>query len=325
MEKTKIHKIKIAKRKKLRIYDEIEENEMFIKNSNNKIKKIKFDSIKQLIYTNQNIPKNWQTQKNYQNEVYEIFQKNPKFLQYVGNGYKNHQEPKYSLDEKGKQHNNHYLTNENNKNNYNDNTNLLNNKMKNKIQILSLSPISENPIHKNKNKYKYTNTTPNKNNFIINKNNTIKSKEMLNIFDELDMEYPIKEKINELFPKEEIEKINNTYRNYHPIINERKRKQVFKNNICLNLISSYKEKKSNNKKMIFNGNKFDKNKNLLKMKKQMIKNPLVLKNLEKINFYGPHYSFCSQCGIKNYDFYNKLPIKQLINITNEIKKYRNII
>ena len=61
------------------------------------------------------------------------------------------------------------------------------------------------------------------------------------------------------------------------------------------------------------------------MKKQIIKNPFIYKKLERINFYGPYYSYCSQCGIKNIDFYQKLPMGQLNSITNEIRKHRNLI
>jgi hypothetical protein len=97
-----------------------------------------------------------------------------------------------------------------------------------------------------------------------------------------------------------------------------------KNNICLNLISTYKRNQSLNvkkRKKI----KFNTDINLIELKKKKIKNPLVLKSLERINFFGPYYSYCSECGAKNIDFYQKLPLKQLNNITNEIRKYRNLI
>lgn len=321
LEIQKKHRIKSAKKRKLRIFDEIEEKDILIKKYNSKIKTIKSDSIKELIYTNQNIPKNWRRKPNYKDEIYDLFKKNPKFLLYLGNGYNTYTETRSPKEEKEIQNNNSQAKN-NNKENQNDNKNLLSERMKNKIQKLSLSPIAENPM--NKKEIQYTNTMPNKNQIIKKKNNSMKPKEILNILDEFQNVYPIKEKLNDLFPKEEIEKINNTQRISHPIINKRIKKQMFKNNICFNLIYTYKDKKSHVEKKV-NKNKFPKNTNILKLKKEMIKNPLVLKKLERINFYGPHYSYCSECGNKNIDFYQKLPIKQLNSITNEIRKYRNLI
>ena len=40
-----------------------------MKKNNLEIKRIKTDSIKQLIYTYQKVPKIWQNQKNYQNQT----------------------------------------------------------------------------------------------------------------------------------------------------------------------------------------------------------------------------------------------------------------
>ena len=291
----KMNEIKSAKKRRLRIYDEIESKDLFIEKNKAKIKKIKSDSIKELIYTNQSVPKNWRRKKT----------------------YTENKSPKKDKDND----NNNSSTNDINKEN-NIYTNLVNKKKKNAMKKLSLSPISENPL--NKKEIFYAKTTPNKNMQINKKENSMKSKEVMNFLDELGIIYPIKDKLNDLFAKEEIEKINMTNNNYTPIINERIRKQVFRNNVYLNLITSYDDKKGKTRKNLFKDN-FNNNINIAKMKREMIKNPLVLKKLERINFYGPHYSYCSQCGIKNIDFYQRLPIKQLNKITNEIRRYRNLI
>ena len=54
----------------------------------------------------------------------------------------------------------------------------------------------------------------------------------------------------------------------------------------------------------------------------MIKSPIAYKHLERINFYGPYYSYCPSCGYRNLKFYKKLNLNQLIKFTNIIKKYR---
>ena len=314
------NKIKSARNRKLRILDEIEAKDYLIHKNNSKIKKIKADSIKQLIYTNQPVPKKWKTKKNYSAQIYELFSRNPKFLHYIGS-FNTYTDSKFSHEEKEKEKDNNSKKNENNKEILKDGRNLLSNKMRNKINKLSLTPIKEKPSYSKG--IKLSITSPNKNIYNNKKPNTMKTKEIINILDELNIEYPIKEKLNELFPKEEIEKINNTQRNYHPIIPRRKMKQIFKDNIYVNLISAYKDKKIQKGKKLYD-NKFEKNINLAKLKKEMIKNPLALKSLERINFYGPQYSYCSQCGIKNIDFYKKLSLKQLNSITNEIRKFRNL-
>ena len=49
--------------RRLRNYDEVERKDIIIKNKTEQIKKIKTDTIKELIYTNQKVPKNWQKTK----------------------------------------------------------------------------------------------------------------------------------------------------------------------------------------------------------------------------------------------------------------------
>ena len=319
--KENINKIKSVRKKKLRIFDEIEEKDILMKNNNLEIKRIKTDSIKQLIYTYQKVPKIWQYQKNYQNQVYEIFSKDPKFLQYIGSANNANIRRQYEYQEK--ENNNINNTNIKSNESRNDNIVGLSKTMKKKIKNLNLSPISEN-FNGQKETPKIMNTTPNVRSYFHKKDKTKKIKEIINILDELNVKYPIKDKIYDLYPNEEIEKINKTERRNIPTIDRRKRKQVLKNNICLNLITTYKHNKSLNVKKRKKNN-FDTEINLSEMKKQKIKNPLVLKNLERINFFGPYYSYCSQCGERNIDFYQKLTLRQLNSITNEIKKYKNII
>ena len=319
--KENINKIKSAHKKKLRIFDEIESKDILMKKNNLEIKRIKTDSIKQLIYTYQKVPKIWQNQKNYQNQVYEIFSKSPKFLQYLGNASNTNTHRQYYNQEKENNNISNSNTNINSNESRNDNIDFLSKKMKKKIQNLNLSPVSENFSHQ-KEIPKIMNTTPNVRSYFHKKDETKKIKEIINIFDELSIKYPIKDKIYDLYPNQEIEKINKTERRNIPTIERRKRKQVLKNNIYLNINTTNTHNKNANAKKRKKYN-IDTETNLTELKNQ-IKNPLVLKNLERINFFGPYYSYCSQCGARNIDFYQKLTLRQLNNITNEIKKYRNI-
>ena len=312
---------KTAKLRRLRNYDEVERKDIIIKNKTEQIKKIKTDTIKELIYTNQKVPKNWQKQKNYQNQIYEIFSKNPKFLSYLGRNSSNKTEVASYLSKDGNDTKKYYsLKDKINTKDINCNTKLFNKMKYHFKKKLNLSPISES-INCN-NEIKYMNTAPSKLKYNHNRNNSAKSKEILNILDDLEKSYPIKDKINDLFSSKEIAKLSLTERNYNPIISPRKRKQVFKNNIYLNLVC---QKNKKHKNMKLSKENYETNFNLAETAKAMIKNPVVYEQLDRINFYGPFYSYCHDCGVRNFHFYQKLPLKLLNNITNQIKKYRNLI
>ena len=102
--------------------------------------------------------------------------------------------------------------------------------------------------------------------------------------------------------------------------------RVLKNNIYVNLIASSKNeqdkednKKENSIRKYINDYDID----LLKMKKEMIKSPLANKYLERINYYGPYFSFCPSCRSKNLDYYNKMEPNQCIELIHFIKKERH--
>lgn len=312
---------------KKKLYDEIELKDLIIKNNHKKTKKIKIDSIKQLVYANKNIPKYWKSKLDYPNQVLELFSKDSNFLNYVGTGGNMASTGNMTKSTKNLTDNNYKKTNNNNTEESVKDRDLNNKKLK-------LSIVKEN--HKLNNSKKYCYTTPNRTKYKILKEKVVNDKEVLNILDELQINYPIKEKLNNLFPEEEIEKIrfkkeilenkaNKYFKIRYPIINAQKNKNVLKNNIYVNLIASSKNeqdkednKKENSIRKYINDYDID----LLKMKKEMIKSPLANKYLERINFYGPYYSYCPSCGIRNLNFYQKLPINNLFKFTRIINKYR---
>jgi hypothetical protein len=76
----------IAKLKTKNLYDEVEMKDIKIKEFYKKLHKIKIDSLKEFIYSNQKIPDSWKNKLHYQTDVLEIFAKDRNFLLYVGNG-----------------------------------------------------------------------------------------------------------------------------------------------------------------------------------------------------------------------------------------------
>ena len=145
----------------------------------------------------------------------------------------------------------------------------------------------------------------------------------------------------ELFPEKSLKSIdiknkiinnknnNNYINNYiNQTIRPEKRRNIFRQNIFVNLVSS-KSKNMNNKprrvkSAYYFKNENKKNDNLFIKKKYKIKDENVMKQLENINFFGPYYSYCPQCGNRNVDFYKNLDNNKLIQIVQQIKKIRGL-
>ena len=322
------HKLNPSKNLDKKIFDDIELKQKLIHENNRKIKKIKIDSIKQLVYANRNIPKNWKSKPDYPNQVFELFSKDSNFLKYLGTGDSTSGTKAISKSTYNLTSNNYF------KKNNNILTEDSNRDSNFKKKKLKLSFIKENNKIHNLKKYRYT--TPSKNKYDSGKEKILNDKEILNILDELQMNYPIKEKLYELFPKEDIDKIqikneklkNKTNKNLkvrYPLINSLKTRNKLKNNIYANLISSNRNeqnkeqiKDEESSKRYLNDYDID----ILKKRKEIIKNPLANRHLERINYFGPYYSYCPSCGIKNLHFYEKLPVNRIIKLTNIIKKYK---
>ena len=109
-----------------------------------------------------------------------------------------------------------------------------------------------------------------------------------------------------------------------------KRKNVFRQNVFNNLVSNnassvdtkFQKKKKlkieiNEKINPFLGTD---HKNFIK--KIEINNPIVNKNLESINYYGPYFSHCPPCYNRNLNYYKNLEINQCLEIIHHIKKNR---
>ena len=335
------------KNKDPRLYDEIELKDKIINENHKKIRRIKIDSIKQLVYANKNVPDNWKKKREYPTQVLEILAKDTKFLNYVGKGGSGGNGSDSSCMSKSynsfkNNKNNNTLTNYNNyfaKNNNKylktcSNINKENNtNFRNKF-FNALIPKKKNNITK------YCHKTPKKRRYISLKDKSLNEKEIINIMDELQINYPIKEKLDDLFPAEELQKIKiknlmlKTQKNkskslklHCPYLKTEKSKNIIKDNIFVNLISSYKNIKTKNDDIFIendNSKKYSDDPGifLMKLKKEISKRPVVNKHLERINFYGPFFSYCPPCGVRNLNFYEKLPLHQLIRFTNIIKNYR---
>ena len=186
-------------------------------------------------------------------------------------------------------------------------------------------------------------------------------KEINNILEEFKINYPIKEKLKKLIDKTNyysskdfntpINKSQNTTRNlrsnsyvkenktlmksvpkftrsvfYNTIKNQQifKRKNVIRQNVFNNLISnkdSFISKSTTNRSSKkLNPLILSDYKNFIK--KIKVKIPIINKNLENLNFYGPYFSYCPPCFNKNIEFYNNLEANQCLELLHHIKKFK---
>jgi len=67
-------------------YDDLENKDISIKETEKQLRKIKNDSLKEFVFTNKQIPEKWKKKLNYQNDVIRILAKDNNFLYYVGRG-----------------------------------------------------------------------------------------------------------------------------------------------------------------------------------------------------------------------------------------------
>ena len=350
-------------------YDDIEKQDIKIKNKKKQINRIKSATIKEYVYTNKVIPNQWKKKVGYQNQILKLFLKDEKFLIYVGKGNpnKNNNNNNNINNYKGNNSNNEF--NETKSTMYKTSNSFFNKKNLNKedknsinnIQMVSNELNNKKKIILPEEEIKEKGKTNIRNKFFksrIRERKSYSEKEIISILEDYKNSYPLKEKINSLIIEKEKEKkkkeeifsktfssnfnskiINNNAiknnNNENKISNIQKmrkvdREEAFRNNIFNKLIPQNYRAQSVNHKRIRKRIKFDNsnfghflNSNSESFNKKIeIKNPIVKKNLEKINFYGPYYSYCPPCGNKNNEFYNQMYQQNVIEIIQFIKKSR---
>ena len=193
-----------------------------------------------------------------------------------------------------------------------------------------------------------------------NKKEVMSEKDVINLLEEFKIAYPIKlpkeeeEQIEKIQEKEiKNNKTNllfsqtfnynqllqknikyNALDNFHKI--RIKRQRAFRQNIFNNLISPKKiiEEEISPKNIINNIPTLKKLRTMNRTtsflnsyydtfyQKIKINNPIIQKNLENINFYGPFYSYCPPCLNRNLDFYNNLEPNQCLKLIHYIRKIR---
>ena len=350
-------------------YDDIEKNDILIKQDQKELKKLKNVSLKEFIYTNKEIPDKWKKKANYENDLLNIMVIDNNILTYVGTSpkeekiitksYNDKRNVKKSFSTEPKNFpniNNRYANKKKIETNYSkkEGNNVLDSDNNNK-NIITEEYASENSVlkiskMKNKNKPQ----------------SQLNDKAINNILEDFKTAYPIAEKLQQLYTTSNYyninknkngssndtkcitnefdvtnlkKKSNKTFNNakngtnmfFSSIKNQQqfKRKNVFRQNVFNNLVStntySIENKIPKKKKLkieINNRRPFLGTDYQNFIKKVEINNPIINKNLESINFYGPYFSHCPPCYNRNLNFYKNLEINQCLGIIHHIKKSR---
>ena len=322
------------KKKEIEFYDDIEKTNIKISDIKKQLNRIKSATIKECVYSNHFIPSQWKTKLDYQNNILKLFSKDENFLTYVGKG---------NSSDNNNNNNNFDFNNINNYNNdneinefyetkstmYKTDNSFYNKKKKNedqkvkKILFKKKILLPEEEKDNLRSKFIYPNQRK--------KYYSYTDKEILSILEDYRNSFPLKEKMNSLIllnkerEKLKQEKFSKTYSN-----------NLFNttNNININKINNnnlenlYKMIKSQRLEA-FRQNIFNKiiPKNFkpqsTRNKKIEINNPIVNKYLEKVNFYGPYYSYCPPCRNNNMEFYKKMNQENAIDLLQFIRKNKD--
>jgi hypothetical protein len=327
--KNAINISKILSKEEAEIHDIVEQKSILLKNIKENTKNIKKTTIKEFVYTNKNIPKAWKNKRNYQKIVLELFAEDDKFLKYLKNEEEKDNTPNNdeikirpktatSGRNKMKKQSNVNKRNRNNKLSLGISGSMKSDNINNTTYLSSMSSFDKNKPSKIKLKKIIT-----------------PQEEIQVIFDNLNQKYPLRNKLEELYPKytqikkekDNKDKELNNLKSYDEMrfhkINKIQR-NLFSNILTLN--------KNNNKikRISFTKEKNDDNDNkklVLRDKKEIIKNQLndstIFNHLKSMNFYGPYFSYCSNCSNNNIKYYKYMERNQCINLLNYIKNERN--
>lgn len=346
------------------LYDEIENQDISIKDNKNKLKKLKNKTIKEFVYTNKEIPDHWKTKLDYEQDLLKMFVKDKNFLVYLGHG--------------GGGDNFRTIKESEKNNNISPISNILSKSPNTEAKSL---PIIESNNKTGNSQIKSGSTKHIVRNIRFNDKNNYTDKEILGILDDFRNAYPLFDKEKEKnqgihSSKDNIENVNNdikyktfynttnrnnifqeafkgnnnknhllnkkkTITDFHPVgsfpnIKQKhnNRQNTFRQNIFTNLLpSNDKYLKTISRKMGSSSANFRKKPNNYNQnniflnsdsesfeKRVTINNPILLKYLEGISFFGPYFSYCPPCGNRNLEFYKNLEINQCLQIIQQIKK-----
>ena len=348
------------KKKEIEFYDDIEKTNIKISDIKKQLNRIKSATIKECVYSNHFIPSQWKTKLDYQNNILKLFSKDENFLTYVGKGNScdnNNNNNNFDFNNINNYNNDNEINEfyETKSTMYKTDNSFYNKKKKNedqkvkKILFKKKILLPEEEKDNLRSKFIYPNQR--------RKYYSYTDKEVLSILEDYRNSFPLKEKMNSLILlNKEREKLkqekfsktysnnlfnttnnininkinNNNLENLYKMIKSQ-RLEAFRQNIFNKIIpKNFKPQSTRNKKIKkkikFEENTFGPflNSNSESFNKKIeINNPIVNKYLEKVNFYGPYYSYCPPCRNNNMEFYKKMSQENAIDLLQFIRKNKD--
>ena len=264
-------------------YDEISSDDKKIKINKSLLNKIKKITIKDLIKSHKKVPLSWRN-NNSENEIINVFNNDKKFLSLSPSKNKNYEKlPKIKLIH----HRNAY-------NHLKEEFKSENNRCFSRIGKL--------------------------------KNNKIKTKKDLGndnikiLLDNFRASYPIREsEINISYNNNINRELSKGEHKTDQGINTSKKENYnfkMRSPSRHNIFSLVSPRKNKNNSSIFNNN-FGRNSKIIEERNKTIE-----QNLKSIDYFGPYFSFCPSCRIKNLEFYKDMEFNQCLKLIHYIKKFQ---
>ena len=334
-------------------YEDLINSDLRIKDSRQRLSKIKSTSIKESIYSNKLIPGSWKIMLDYQPTVYKAIDKDKKFAYYLGRSQDQNQNNKFQHAQQLRSINDMQTIGQRSMSSYIKKFFVENSEKNSEMGIGEKENFSVTESKKELEKVE--NRTGRKTQFfhgksIINlneKNLMIDDKLISSKLDEYRTKYDLNKYMKDLKNKKEEDKNKKVFNitplpnleeretNYKQFLKTRMtndKERVLKSSIYYNLIGKHNNdlEKSDNKikKMkkiklkpletenmyLFHNAEFD--------KVIEITNPKIKRDLELIDYYGPLYTHCKFCNNRNLEFYKNSEPNQTLKLLQYLKKIK---
>lgn len=339
-------------------YEDLINSDSRIKNSRQKLTKIKYNSIKESVYSNNIIPSSWKIMLDYQPTVYRAIDRDHSFAYYLGRSQNQNQNSRFPHSQQLKSVNDIQQSQgqksmssfikkffiekkgvddleEGEKKSGRDSENFSVNDSKKDDEK------GENKIIRKKSQIFVGKNIINTN----DKNIVIDDKLISSKLDEYRTKYDLNKymesvkrhkkeddkakKIFNIPPLQNLTDRENNYKQFLKTRTQNDKEKVLKSSIYYNLIAKHNtdtEKKSPKRKKISLKPIETENIYLFHNKEfdKVIKitNPKIKRDLELINYYGPMYTHCKFCNNRNLEFYKNSEPNQTLKLLQYLKKIK---
>ena len=317
-------------------YEDIIKNDLDLIKSKKNLEVIKDDAIKESIYANKTVPEIWKNKLTYRQEVHNTITNDINFAKYIG-GIKEEEKNDFNIEipvDLKTYSQTTYHDNENDKNKIFSLNNTLNPSFEGNTSLNKSKDDNSHEKHQKKlNFFKTINQHINEKLIAIKLDEYKTKYNMNNFMREIKNNRKIQGKDKELLLKKPdfIKKRESNYRNYLKSIIQNEKVKVLKESIYVNLLPP----KERMDEIDINKNKLKKL-NLTVPKRielldsgspeydnlPKITNPLVRRDLELIDYYGPKYVHCKFCHRRNLEYYENLECNNCLKLTSYLKKVR---